>query len=103
MEQYRKDIIKYLESQLKIHPNENLIQEILNRLDEPLQDLSISRTSFDWGIPIPNDKKHVMYVWFDALTNYLTSIDYLNISSDKLSSFWSPIHIIGRDFYGFLL
>lgn len=78
---YQKQLIDHINSHpLFILPVERK-QEILTRLEEPLIDLSISRTTFDWGIPCPkgNDElkeKHVMYVWFDALTNYLTGVDY---------------------------
>lgn len=84
-----------------IFPSEKR-NEILERLKEPLTDLSISRTSFDWGIPIPenfkgnqSEEKHVMYVWFDALTNYLSGVDY---PDGSLAHFWpSDIHLIGKD------
>jgi len=69
--------------------------EILNRLKEPLRDLSISRRSFSWGIPFPLDKNHVWYVWFDALTNYLTTIGY---PTERYKTFWpANIHLIGVD------
>ena len=72
-------------------------KEILKRLEEPLHDLSISRTSFNWGVPILTNTQHVMYVWFDALTNYLTAIDYFDDPS-----FWkNSIHLIGRDILWF--
>jgi len=72
--------------------------EILARLKEPLLDLSVSRTTFSWGIPVPDsttEEKHIMYVWFDALTNYLTGIDYPN---GDLAKFWPcNVHLIGKD------
>ena len=73
--------------------------EIIARLErEPLRDLSISRTSFDWGIPVPGDSKHVMYVWFDALTNYLSAVDGVN----SVSKFWPcDAHVIGKDIIWF--
>ncbi len=73
--------------------------EVLNRLKEPLEDLSISRTSFKWGIPVPEDRKHIIYVWFDALFNYLTAISY---PTRKFQKYWSNTHhIIGRDIVWF--
>lgn len=93
-----------------IEANPNFIQpdqfknNILHRLkSEGLKDLSISRTSFTWGIPVPDgfDKKHVMYVWFDALTNYLTGVDALNVDNE-FHKFWPPnIQIIGKDIIWF--
>jgi len=69
--------------------------EILNRLKEPLRDLSVSRKSKGWGIPLPIDETHVMYVWFDALINYLSGIDY---PGDTYKKYWpADVHIIGKD------
>jgi len=76
--------------------------EIIARLEsEPLRDLSISRTSFSWGIPVPGDDKHVMYVWFDALTNYLSAVNGLD-AGHELSGFWPcDAHCIGKDIIWF--
>ncbi len=72
-------------------------QEIINRVNEGLKDLSISRSSFNWGIPLPFDKKHVAYVWFDALLNY-----YTPTTSQDLKKFWpADVHIIGKDILWF--
>lgn len=69
--------------------------EILSRLSEPVRDLSVSRTGFSWGIPFPLDKKHVFYVWMDALINYLSTLDF---PSKKFERFWpARMHVIGRD------
>lgn len=73
--------------------------EIINRVKEGLKDFSISRTSFDWGIPLPFDKDHVAYVWFDALLNYISGIDY---PSKKFDTYWpANIHLIGKDIIWF--
>ncbi len=72
--------------------------EIVNFVKGGLRDLSISRTTFDWGVEVPNDPKHVMYVWVDALTNYLTGVGYPNTSSEEFDKFWpADLHIIGKD------
>ena len=55
-----------------------------------LQDLSVSRTTFDWGIPVPGDPKHIMYVWVDALTNYLTGVGFPDEGSESLSAIGRP-------------
>ena len=74
-------------------------KEIINRVKEGLNDLSISRTSFKWGIEIPFDKTHITYVWFDALSNYLTGIGYPN---KKYKKFWpADIHLVGKDILWF--
>lgn len=67
-----------------------------------LLDLSISRTSFSWGIPVPGDDKHIMYVWLDALTNYLSALNYPNIENNLYKQFWpADLHIVGKDILRF--
>ncbi len=63
-----------------------------------LSDLSISRTSFDWGVKVPGSDRHVMYVWLDALTNYLTGVGYPDTHSETYKRYWpADIHMIGKD------
>ena len=63
-----------------------------------LQDLSISRTSFQWGIPVPDDSKHVMYVWFDALTNYLTVLGFGTADESRVQQYWPVVtHLVGKE------
>jgi methionyl-tRNA synthetase len=63
-----------------------------------LKDLSISRTSFSWGVPVPGDEKHVMYVWLDALTNYITGVGYPDTGSESFKKYWpADVHVIGKD------
>jgi methionyl-tRNA synthetase len=63
-----------------------------------LQDLSISRTSFQWGIPVPDDPKHVMYVWFDALTNYLTVLGFGTADESRVQRYWPVVtHLVGKE------
>jgi methionyl-tRNA synthetase len=67
-----------------------------------LRDLSISRTSFAWGVPVPDDPKHVMYVWLDALTNYITALGYPDTASDAYRTFWpASLHMVGKDIIRF--
>ncbi|MEM7214755.1 MAG: methionine--tRNA ligase [Pseudomonadota bacterium] len=71
--------------------------EIVSFVQGGLKDLSISRTTFDWGVKVPGDEKHVMYVWVDALTNYITGVGYPD-TNDPLWSYWpADVHIIGKD------
>lgn len=71
--------------------------EMIAFLERGLQDIPISRTSFKWGVPVPNHPDHVMYVWFDALTNYLTGIGFLD-DREKFTKFWpANLHILGKD------
>src|SRR3954467_13325175 len=72
--------------------------EVRRFVEGGLSDLSISRTSFDWGVKVPGSERHVMYVWLDALTNYLTGVGYPDVDSDTYRRFWpADLHIIGKD------
>ena len=76
--------------------------EVISFVKGGLQDLSISRTSFSWGIPVPDDPAHVVYVWLDALTNYMTALGYPDQGSDEYEKFWpEAVHIIGKDILRF--
>ena len=76
--------------------------EVTNFVKQGLTDLSVSRTSFKWGIPVPGDEKHIMYVWLDALTNYITAAGYPDVESASFRKFWpADIHVIGKDIIRF--
>ncbi len=76
--------------------------EVVNFVKKGLKDLSVSRTSFNWGIPVPTNSKHLIYVWLDALTNYLSALNYPNTKDNKYKKFWpANIHIIGKDILRF--
>ena len=76
--------------------------EVVKFVEKGLKDLSISRTSFTWGIPVPKNKKHVIYVWLDALTNYISALNFPNIEDKKYKDFWpADVHIIGKDILRF--
>lgn len=107
-ESYFFKLSKYQDLLLKyIYDHPDFIQpsirknEILGFLEnEKLQDISISRNTFDWGIPVPNDSSHVMYVWFDALTNYISSLG--GVETDDFNNYWkNTIHFIGKDILRF--
>ncbi len=71
--------------------------EVMRFVEGGLSDLSVSRTSFDWGVPVPDSPGHVMYVWVDALTNYLTGAGYPDDTA-SLARFWpADLHLIGKD------
>ena len=76
--------------------------EVKNFVKKGLKDLSVSRTSFSWGIPVPQNKKHVIYVWLDALTNYLSALNFPDTNQKLYKDFWpASIHIIGKDILRF--
>lgn len=72
--------------------------EVLRFVEGGLKDLSVSRTSFDWGVPVPNSPGHVMYVWVDALTTYMTGVGFPDVDGEMFSTYWpANIHMIGKD------
>ena len=76
--------------------------EVLRFVEGGLHDLSVSRTSFKWGIPVPNDPDHIMYVWLDALTNYITALGYPNHENPDFKAYWgNSLHIVGKDILRF--
>jgi methionyl-tRNA synthetase len=78
------------------------LNEVIAFVKGGLQDLSISRTTFDWGIPVPGHPGHVMYVWVDALTNYITGIGFPDFESEKFRRYWpADLHVIGKDILRF--
>jgi methionyl-tRNA synthetase len=82
-------------------PRERM-NEVASFVRGGLRDLSISRTTFDWGVPVPGASKHVMYVWVDALTNYITGVGYPDTQSEKFRKFWpADLHVIGKDILRF--
>jgi len=90
----------------KKNPNfilpESRKNEVVRFVEKGLKDLSISRTSFTWGIPVPKNEKHVIYVWLDALTNYISALNFPNTEDKKYKAFWpADVHIIGKDILRF--
>ncbi|MFZ0239004.1 MAG: methionine--tRNA ligase, partial [Xanthobacteraceae bacterium] len=88
------------------HPDFVLPKERLNEVASfvrgGLKDLSLSRTTFDWGIPVPGNGKHIMYVWVDALTNYITAVGFPDTESAKFRRYWpADLHVIGKDIVRF--
>ncbi len=76
--------------------------EVMSFVKGGLQDLSVSRTSFKWGIPVPGDDAHIMYVWLDALTNYITAVGYPDDKSDSYRRYWpADLHMVGKDIVRF--
>ncbi|HHZ08438.1 MAG TPA: methionine--tRNA ligase [Rhizobiales bacterium] len=75
--------------------------EVISFVKSGLKDLSVSRTTFDWGVPVPGDEKHVMYVWVDALTNYITGAGYPDENSERWDYWPADVHIIGKDIVRF--
>ena len=102
---YSDKLIKYIEEHPDFIEPEARKNEIVNNFIKPgLQDLCVSRTSFDWGIPVSFDDKHVIYVWIDALSNYITFLGYDvdGNSSEEFNKYWpADVHLIGKDILRF--
>ena len=104
LSKYQKQLEEYIESNENFIYPESRKKEMLNNFIKPgLQDLCVSRTSFKWGIPVDFDPGHVVYVWLDALANYITGIGYdPDGSSELYKKFWpADVHIIGKDIVRF--
>ncbi|MFC3927845.1 methionine--tRNA ligase [Streptococcus caprae] len=92
----------YKENPDFITPNSRMNEMINNFIEPGLEDLAVSRTSFTWGIPVPQNPKHVVYVWLDALFNYMTALGLENNLENRLDKFWpADIHMVGKDILRF--
>ena len=90
LSQWEERLLKYYEENPDFISPESRKNEVISFVKSGLKDLSISRTSFSWGIKVEGTDKHIMYVWIDALVNYLTSIDFPN-TSDEQFLFWEEL------------
>ena len=101
MTKYGSRLLEHIKEHPKFIQPESRRKEMINYIEESLEDLSVSRTSFDWGIKVPFDKDHVAYVWLDALCNYITAIGYM-ADEEKFNHYWpADIHIVGKDILRF--
>lgn len=101
---WQNKLLELYENQPNFIFPESRKNEVVSFVKSGLTDLSISRTSFNWGIKVPGNDKHVIYVWIDALTNYLTSIGFPNIEDEEYKKFWTNsfnVHVIGKDILRF--
>ena len=104
MSKYADRLMKYIEDHPDFISPELRKKEMINNFLKPgLQDLCVSRTSFKWGIPVPFDEKHVIYVWLDALTNYITALGYdVDKQGENFGKYWpADLHVIGKDILRF--
>ncbi|MEM8797274.1 MAG: methionine--tRNA ligase [Pseudomonadota bacterium] len=95
---YGDKLLKLYEEQPDFISPKERRNEIVSFVKSGLRDLSVSRTTFDWGVPVPGDENHVMYVWVDALTNYITGVGFPDMETDSFERYWpADVHIIGKD------
>lgn len=102
MSKYQEQLLAHIEANPDFIQPKTRRNEILSFIREGLRDLSISRTSFSWGIPVPGNERHVLYVWFDALTNYITALGYPQDTDNDFATYWPcDVHVIGKDILRF--
>lgn len=103
MSKYADRLLKYIEENPHFIQPESRKNEMINNFLKPgLQDLAVSRTSFDWGVKVPFDEKHVIYVWIDALFNYVTALGFENDRYGDYSKYWpADVHLVGKDIIRF--
>src|SRR5438093_580180 len=99
---YQQKLLDLYDRHLNFVLPRERFNEVIAFVKGGLQDLSISRTTFDWGVKVPGNSKHVMYVWVDALTNYITAVGYPDVDSPKFRRYWpADLHVIGKDIVRF--
>ena len=102
LSKWEKPLLEYYDKNPTFISPPSKKKEVISFVKSGLKDLSISRKSFSWGIPVPDNKDHVIYVWLDALTNYLSALNYPNLKDPLFKKFWpASIHLIGKDILRF--
>lgn len=102
MSKYQDRLLKYIEENPDFIQPVSRRNEMINFIKGGLEDLCISRTTFNWGIPVPINDKHVIYVWFDALTNYISALGYGSENDELYRKYWpADIHLVGKDIVRF--
>ena len=101
MGKYADRLLEHIESHPEFIEPESRRNEMINFIENGLDDLSVSRTTFDWGVPVPIDEDHVIYVWIDALSNYITAIGY-ETDQENFERYWpADLHLVGKDILRF--
>jgi|TARA_B100000795_G_scaffold67042_1_gene46014 methionyl-tRNA synthetase len=102
LSKWQKPLLEYYEAHPDFISPLSRKNEVISFVKTGLKDLSISRKSFSWGVQVPNDKDHVIYVWLDALTNYISALNYPDVNSKLFKKFWpASVHLIGKDILRF--
>jgi methionyl-tRNA synthetase len=101
LSEFQEPLLKYYESHPEFIQPESRRNEVISFVSGGLKDLSISRVSVKWGIPVPGDPKHTIYVWLDALSNYITALGWGNDRYQDFDKFWPALHLIGKDILRF--
>ncbi len=101
LDNYAERLLRYIDENPDFIQPVSRRNEMINFIKQGLEDLSISRTTFSWGIPVPDDPKHVIYVWLDALTNYISALGYTK-NDERFERYWpADVHLVGKDIVRF--
>ena len=99
---WQERLLAFYEANPDFIAPESRRNEVISFVKGGLKDLSISRTTFSWGVPVPDDPQHIMYVWLDALTNYMTAAGYPDLESERYKTYWpADLHMVGKDILRF--
>ncbi len=102
LSKWQKPLLEFYENNPDFILPESRKNEVISFVKSGLKDLSVSRKTFTWGIPVPSNDKHIIYVWLDALTNYLSALNYPDTNNELFQKFWpASIHLIGKDILRF--
>ncbi len=102
LSKWQKPLLKFYENNPDFILPESRKNEVISFVKSGLKDLSVSRKTFTWGIPVPSNDKHIIYVWLDALTNYLSALNYPDTNNELFRKFWpASVHLIGKDILRF--
>ena len=102
LSKWEKPLLEYYKNNPDFISPKSRRNEVISFVKSGLKDLSVSRKSFSWGIPVPSNKDHVIYVWLDALTNYISALNYPNTEDSLFKKFWpASVHLIGKDILRF--
>ena len=102
LKKYAARVLEHIEKNPAFVQPDSRRNEVISKLKQGVEDLSISRATLQWGIPLPNDPKHVVYVWIDALSNYITALGYGTDNQERFKTFWPvDVHLIGKEIMWF--
>src|SRR5690606_7355317 len=102
LKKYVPQVLQHIEANPAFIQPEARRNEVISKLKAGVEDLSISRQTLKWGVPLPNDPQHVIYVWIDALSNYITALGYGQADDTKYRTYWpADIHLIGKEIMWF--
>jgi len=102
LSEWQEPLLRFYEENPGFIAPESRRNEVISFVSSGLRDLSVSRTSFKWGIPVPDDEKHILYVWLDALTNYITAAGFPDVEGSDFRALWpADLHMVGKDILRF--